>query len=99
MTQLSAQRRQPSHFVRSRAAFSTSSSVPIFFVGAARVMAPRGQAFLQASAQISMPMHFRSRKPSSKPKPWLSGLWHQRQRRGQPFTYTVVRMPGPSCTA
>ena len=28
-----------------------------------------------------------------------SGLWHQRQRSGQPFMNTVVRMPGPSYTA
>ena len=30
---------------------------------------------------------------------WLSGLWHQRQRRGHPLRNTVVRMPGPSCMA
>jgi hypothetical protein len=27
-----------------------------------------------------------------------SGLWHQRQRSGQPLKKTVVRMPGPSLT-
>ncbi len=30
---------------------------------------------------------------------WLSGLWHHQQRSGQPLRKTVVRMPGPSCTA
>ena len=29
---------------------------------------------------------------------WLSGLWHQGQRAGQPLRKTVVRMPGPSCS-
>ena len=28
-----------------------------------------------------------------------SGLWHHRQRRGQPFRKTVVLIPGPSFTA
>jgi hypothetical protein len=29
-------------------------------------------------------------------KRWHSGLWHQAQCNGQPFSKTVVRMPGPS---
>ena len=33
-------------------------------------------------------------KVGSMPKD--SGLWHQAQRRLQPFMNTVVRMPGPS---
>ena len=28
----------------------------------------------------------------------ISGLWHQAQRSGHPFRYTLVRMPGPSLT-
>jgi len=28
----------------------------------------------------------------------VSGLWHQRQRNGQPLKKTLVRIPGPSLT-
>ncbi len=57
-------------------------------------MAPRGQLatqdwqLVQRSAQYS----------SSDRRCWLSGLWHQKQRSGQPLKKTVVRRPGPSCT-
>ena len=61
-------------------------------------MAPLGQAFMQRLLQASSPKQRIFIQLSCLLKAWLSGLWHQGQRRGQPFKNAVVRIPGPSCT-
>src|SRR5271157_5522093 len=43
--------------------------------------------------------YFLPLRPVSGPNACDSGLWHQAQRRGQPFRKTTVRTPGPSCRA
>ena len=50
----------------------------------------------QALAQWPQAMHSSGAKESSGFAESDSGLWHQRQRNGQPLKKTVVRMPGPS---
>ena len=44
------------------------------------------------------PIHFDLLHDGSRKKLWLSGLAHQRHRRGQPFRKTAVLIPGPSWT-
>ena len=43
-------------------------------------------------------MHLSGTKLNSGNAACDSGLWHQMQRRGQPFRKTAVRIPGPSLT-
>jgi len=58
------------------------------------VMAPVGQTSWQ---RPDRPQRF-SKCQSETARSSPSGFWHQRQRRGQPFRKTVVRIPGPSWT-
>jgi len=46
--------------------------------------------------QLKQPMQLRPNHQTPGVFCWLSGFWHQRQRKGQPLRKTVVRMPGPS---
>ena len=56
--------------------------------------APCGQTVAQAPQEMQRV----SKTSTSGANDWLSGLWHHRQRAGQPLRKTVVRMPGPSCS-
>lgn len=72
------------------------------WTGQTRIHSPQA---MQCSGCLHMEIHLPQwRQPLSLTISWglkdsPSGLWHQRQRRGQPFINTVVRMPGPSKTA
>src|SRR5512138_3396464 len=57
-------------------------------------MAPCGQRVRQVWHLVQRSAQY----ISSGRRCWPSGLWHQRQRRGQPLKKTVVRKPGPSWT-
>ena len=93
--QASAHWKQLTHFARSTTGLRTISSPFAVGCGSPTEIAPWGHAFMH-SAHWSMPMQRMSIQARSGPKVCDSGLWHQRQRSGQPFVKMSVRMPGPS---